>query len=82
MAYTYYDWASQATTAAKLTRLNLHIGEVTLQMGPSVSRDGASRSTADIMQYLRLLTEQQRELQSMPDAASDGKANINRARFG
>lgn len=82
MAYTYNDWAEQPTTAGQIYRLTRHITEVTQQMGPSVSKDGSSRSTGDIMQYLRLLKEQLDDLYALPDAASDGKANISRARFG
>lgn len=82
MSYSYSAWASQTSTADQLAMLNLHIGEVTQQMGPSVSRDGASRSTADIQQYLRLLMEQRKSLMGMPDVQSGGYANITRARFG
>jgi len=82
VSYSYSAWASQSTTAAQLAMLQLHIGEVTLQMGPSVSKDGASRSTGDIVQYLALLERQQMRLLGMPDVQTGGYANITRARFG
>ena len=52
MAWTYNDWASQSTPAARLTRLRLHIDEVSAQISADISASGKSRSTSTLQTYL------------------------------
>lgn len=63
MAYSYANWASQGTPAARLARLNLHIDEVSAQMGPDVASLGHSRSLGSLVQYHATLMQRQKELQ-------------------
>lgn len=66
MAYIYNDWATLATPAAQLARLNLHIAEVSFQMGPDVAADGKSKSVGSLQGYLAMLTAQRDKLLADP----------------
>lgn len=82
MAYTYSAWASQSTTAAKLTMLQLHISEVSAQMGLDVSADGKSVSRSTLRVYLKDLQDEKRILMSLPDATGAVNGGTSFADFG
>lgn len=63
MAWTYNDWRSQATPALQLTRLYLHLDEVSAQAGADVSSGGKSRATQSLNDYIRILEENARRLE-------------------
>lgn len=84
MAYTYSDWSTVTTSvAAKIARLDLHIAEVSLGMTASVGSNGANRDTGSLIEYLRLLTEQRKELAAMPGASGVGTSGprVRRIKF-
>ena len=76
MAYQYSDFDSQSTPAARLERLRLHKSEVSAQMGPSISTGGDSRSTAEIVEYLRYLNERETQLQTEAGTESQTRGLI------
>lgn len=63
MAWTYHDYESQTTDTDRLTRLRLHISEVSLAMTVDVSADGKSRSAGSLRTYLADLQTRRRELE-------------------
>lgn len=79
MAYVYNDWATYPNAVAQLARLNLHIAEVSLQMGPDVSSDGKSRNTGSLSAYLNTLLAQRDMLMADPSVSN---SVIQRARLG
>lgn len=65
MAYTYHDWASQDTPELQLSRLNLHIAEVSQNAGqPRVSADGKSRDPDPANTYLKTLMDERERLET------------------
>jgi hypothetical protein len=75
MAWTYSDFedtATYTTAAARLARLNLHIGEVQAAVSADVSADGKSRSVGSLVQYLAQLRKRQTELEGGPAAMTGG----------
>ena len=81
MAWMYGDWDSDTypTTAAKLSRLRLHKGEVRGQLSANVARDGASRQVDPLQAYYDTLVAEEKELLRRPDAVAGG--TISRARM-
>lgn len=68
---TYYDFESQATDAARLARLRLHLDEVrgaiTAGRSVSISSDGKSWTKEDLSSvYLPGLMTRLRELENKP----------------
>lgn len=52
MAWTYSDWVTKATgSAERLSRLRLHLQEVTDQIGASYSLPGISMSKGELVAY-------------------------------
>lgn len=80
MAYTYHNWSSQTSDADKLSRLRLHIDEVSAQMGPNLSSGGHSRSTDSLNNYLDKLYKQ-RDILEGRVAGSARAAAVSVARF-
>lgn len=81
MAWTYADFddaATYATAAAQLARLNLHIGEVRNSITADVSKDSASRSSGNLVQYLAMLTTRRQELEKKVNALSRGGRSFYR----
>lgn len=65
MAWTYSNWTSQSTAAAKLTRLNLHITEVSdiLAKIQDGSISGQQWSRFDLPRYLEQLYKERDRLE-------------------
>lgn len=66
MAYAYADWAQQPQPADRYARLNLHIGEVSAQMGVDYASDGTSANRGALTQYLTLLMAERARLEKLP----------------
>lgn len=72
MAWTYHDFedaATYATAAARLARLNLHMGEVRAAIQADVSSDGKSRSSGNLVSYLAQLETRRKELSAATGSA-------------
>ena len=78
MSWTYADWPSQTTPAARLTRLRLHLAEVSNQIAAERSGDGYSRWSGSVTQYYAELQRQVTRLESMP--GSDGGGAVSNLR--
>jgi hypothetical protein len=78
MAWTYSDWVSQSTPAAQLTRLNLHIKEVSDAVGNEIGSDGKSRSSAATERMLDRLHKHRERLQAIAGGVGGG---VSLARF-
>lgn len=63
VAWTYHDYEEQTSDTARLTRLRLHIGEVSAAMTADVTADGKSRSAGNLRAYLADLQTRRRELE-------------------
>lgn len=64
MAWTYSDWRQQATDADKLTRLRLHLQEVTDAITAEVAGGGMSKSTNSYRSLLDYLQGEERILEA------------------
>lgn len=61
----YSGWASESTDAAKLSMLNLFIGDVANAIGPEINAGGGkSRSTNALMQMYETLLRQRESLEA------------------
>ena len=80
MAYTYNDWNQQSTNALQLTRLELHLSEVTAQMGPDVASDGKSRATGQLMEYIKYLTGERDRLRALVNGTNGGLVRVRLGR--
>lgn len=69
MAWTYSDWDQQTTPAARLSRLSLHIKEVTDKIAANVSADGKSRDSSSLNQLLTTLNKRYDQLLSAAGTA-------------
>lgn len=69
MAWTYSDWVTQTTSATRLSRLRLHIQEVSDKLQGRASGDGISYDPGQLRQYIKDLREDERTLAG----ASNGK---------
>lgn len=76
MAWTYNNWSSQSTTAARLASLRLHIDEVSAQIGKEISADGKAVSTNALQVYLTGLWGQRDKLEQRPDAGINGGVSL------
>lgn len=74
MAWTYADWPSQTTPALRLTRLNLHITEVTQKIGNEIGGDGYSKGSGSLTTYLNGLMARQAELEKRVERTASGGA--------
>lgn len=72
MAWTYSDWRSQSTTAAKITRLKLHIQEITDAFGPNVSGSDMSVDRSELRQMAADLEQKLDELERSPSSRING----------
>lgn len=73
MTWTYSDWITQPTPGTRLTRLRLHIAEVSeVASGVAVSKDGASRDPSNAREYLATLMEREEKLDKQAQTASAG----------
>lgn len=68
MAWSYQDYESQSTNAARLTRLRLHIGEVSAYIGVDMSSAAGSVSHGGLTQYLQMLSKRRAELEQLTGA--------------
>ena len=72
-AWTYADWityaeSTAAEAASKLTRLRLHMQEVSQAVTADVSAGSKSRSTGSLNEYLRDLRTEEKRLMSRASA--------------
>ena len=75
MAWTYTDWASQATDALRLSTLRSHIAEVSGSVetrADAVGSDGKSMTRPQLLQYLQLLLSERDRLEGKSSRASAG----------
>lgn len=82
MAYTYHDWQQQTTAAARLSRLRLHLAEVSQLIAASVSSNGSSRSTDTLERYWEKLTEEEKSLVDQVGVDGAGAAVVGVFRLG
>lgn len=80
--WTYSDYITLTDQAAKLTRLRLHIQEVSDSIGREISGDGKSKSENNITQYLAELRKEEKELAAVPGVGNgyNGGISLSRAR--
>ena len=81
MAWTYADFESQPTNAAMLTRLRLHITEVSVEFGPDLSINDRSRSNQYLVDYLILLNKRREQLEGVVGVVIDPDAARVRSSF-
>ena len=55
--YLYKNWTSQSTAAGQLERLNLHIEELTEQLGPEHAAGDMSRASKAIQEQINKLLD-------------------------
>lgn len=82
MAWTYSDWRSQTTSAAKLSRLRLHMQEITDAIHTrtvQVGADGKSLSRETLMGLLTSLEGQEKSLAAAA-ATGGGRAYVRLSR--
>ena len=72
MAWTYSDYITLGPTSAGLTRLRLHIQEVTDAITADVSSDGKSMSSGNLVTLRDSLTKERERLAGMPGASGVG----------
>lgn len=70
MAWTYNDWPTQTTAAARLSRLREHITEVSAKISLETSSDGHSRSSSTLQTYLDSLFDHERRLEARTGEAA------------
>lgn len=81
MAWTYSDWASQATAAAQLARLNLHIGELTDSVGREVDADGKRVSSQAVQALLDRMLSERARLEARAGSAASINGGVSYAGF-
>ena len=81
MTWSYADWNSQATDSARLSRLRLHIDEVSAQMGPDVGAGGKYRATSSLQQYLSTLFSERDKLELKLGETDNESAHVLEADF-
>lgn len=79
--WAYADWPTVNTTAGQIARLRQHIAEVGAAIGPSVSADGKSRSTGELVSYRQQLMSDLKALEARPDAAGGVAGGVSYASF-
>ena len=70
MAWTYGDYDSLESDAARLARLRLHIDEVRAVIGPDMSSASGSVSFGSLTSYLNRLTDEQMNLDRRREGAT------------
>lgn len=76
MAWQYTDWASQATPAERLSRLRLHVAEVSGSIetrADSVSENGKSLTRPQLLQYYQSLVQQVSAAESSTRGRAGGR---------
>ena len=84
MAWTYADWITQTAKADRVTRLRLHIQEVSGQIEAGMTHTGRTFDPEPLRQYLSTLFEQLNRLDPTGDgsvaASARATAGLTRAR--
>lgn len=70
MAWSFASYESQSTNSLKLAMLELHISEVSAEVGPDLAISGRSRQHNAMVTYLQMLQKRRTEL------AQDGTTPI------
>lgn len=77
MAYSYSNWRSEATVAAQIAALKLHMQEVAERIGNEVTGEGFSRGSASLVQYNGQLQAELERLERSPgNRASGGVSRV------
>ena len=63
MAWSYADYETESTDAARLTKLRQHIAEVEAAVGADTSAHGYSRSNSSLESKLTRLHQRRQELE-------------------
>lgn len=79
MAYAHAGFDALTTASARLAELNLHIGEVRLEMGPDTASRDHSISRTGLTAYLEALDRRRRELET--EASRESGSGILAGRF-
>jgi len=76
MAWTYSNWTSQSTSAARLTRLRLHVTEVSDKVGQELAADGKSVGSSALQAYLGALLTRMDKLEGRSASAIGGGVSV------
>lgn len=80
--YAYADWPSQSTPSARLSRIRLHIAEVSEKAGQARLGQGSNNyDPTDATQYLQLLFAQEERLSKIPGTEGSVNGGQSVARF-
>lgn len=81
MAWTYADWVTITDPAASLARLNLHIQEVSEQIGKERGSDGFNEGSFATRLYYDNLMEERAKLISVPGVGPGSNGGLSRGRM-
>lgn len=81
MAWTYADWVTITDPAASLARLNLHIQEVSEQIGKERGSDGYTEASFANQRYLDSLMGERAKLISVPGVGPGSNGGLSRGRM-
>lgn len=70
MAWTYANWRSQTTDAARLAALNLYLGELEAAISPEMSSASGTISTNVIAQRIKELEQERDRLERRTQGAT------------
>ena len=76
MAWQYTDWSSQATQALRLSRLRLHVAEVSAAIetrADSVAENGKSITRPQLLLYYQSLVQQLSAAESSTRGRAGGR---------
>lgn len=74
MAWTYNDFESQSSDAARLSRLRLHLTEVRAEVFADIGSESKSRSNSVLVQYLAQLEDRRKELEQTAGTGNQSPA--------
>ena len=83
MAWTYSDWITQSTLTTRLSRLRLHIQEVSAKIDIEIAGDGKSRASATLGRYYEKLIDQEAALAKRVQAQGldGGSGSVSQVRI-
>ena len=81
MAWTYSDWITQTDDGARLTRLRLHIQEVSNKIRREVGAGDMSQSSRAVREYLDSLHKREEALASVVNADGTASGGVSRYVF-
>jgi len=78
--WTYADYITIDDGAARLTRLRLHIVELTNAVGREIGGDGKNKSENNITQLLAAAKAEERELRDVPGVGGGYNSGVSLSR--